>query len=90
MAAVDAGLGHRAVLIGLLIIGPCCILLTGRWVPTVLTGLWATGLAVILDIPGGIWGTSTHLAFLVAVATVAVASAVAAAVAQAHGSQRPR
>ena len=90
VAAVDAGLGHRTVLIGLLCIGPCCVLLTGRWVLTVLTGTWATALAVILGIPDGIWGTSTHLAFLAAVATVAIASTVAAAVTQAYGPQRLR
>lgn len=49
--AGDAVLGHHVVLIRLLIVGPCCVLLTGRWVPTGLTGLWVTGLAVILGIP---------------------------------------
>jgi hypothetical protein len=80
VAAVDAVLGHRVVLIGLLIIGPCCVLLTGRWVPTALTALWAIGLAaVVLGIPGGIWGSATHRAFLAAVAVVAVANTAAAA-----------
>jgi cation:H+ antiporter len=79
VAAADAALGSRLVLIGLLIVGPCCVLLTGRWVPTGLTGLWAVGLAVILGVPDGIWGTATHLAFLTAVAAVALASTVTAA-----------
>ena len=78
VALVDAALGHRAILIGLLIAGPCCVLLTGRWVPTGLTGLWVIGLAVILGLPDGIWGTSTHLVFLAAVAAVALASTLAA------------
>ena len=39
VAVVDAALGHRVILIGLLIAGPCCVLLTGRWIPTGLTGL---------------------------------------------------
>ena len=80
VAATDAVLGARVVLIGLLIIGPCSVLLTGRWVPTGLTGLWAIGLAVGLGIPDHIWGTSIHLAFLAAVAVVALANTAAAAV----------
>ncbi len=80
VAATDAVLGHRIVLIGLLIVGPCCALLTGRWVPTGLTGLWVIGLAIVLGVPDGIWGTTMHLAFLGAVAAVAVANTLAAAV----------
>jgi hypothetical protein len=79
VAAADAALGSRLVLIGLLIVGPCCVLLTGRWVPTGLTGLCAAGLAVILGVPDRIWGTATHLAFLAAVVAVALASTLAAA-----------
>ncbi len=92
VAAVDALLGHRVVLIGLLIVGPCCVLLTGRWVPTALTALWAVGLAVVLGLPDGIWGSATHLVFLVAVAVVAVANTVAAVViGNARGGiRRPR
>ena len=78
-AIADAVLGHRVILIGLLITGPCCALLTGRWIPTALTGLWVIGLAVVLGLPDAIWGTSTHLAFLAAVAAVAMVSTVAAA-----------
>jgi cation:H+ antiporter len=79
VAGTDAALGSRVVLIGLLIVGPCCVLLTGRWVPTGLTGVWVVGLAVILGVPDGIWGTATHVAFLAAVAVVAAASTASAA-----------
>ena len=79
VAVVDAALGHRVILIGLLIAGPCCVLLTGRWIPTGLTGLWVIGLAVLLGLPDGIWGTITHLVFLTAVAAAALASTLAAA-----------
>jgi cation:H+ antiporter len=79
VAAADAALGSRLVLIGLLIVGPCCVLLTGRWVPTGLTGLWVVGLALILGLPDGIWGTATHLALLAAVTVAALASTLAAA-----------
>ena len=75
----DAVLGHRIILIGLLIAGPCCALLTGRWIPTGVTGLWVIGLAVVLGLPDAIWGTSTHLAFLAAVTAVAMVSTLAAA-----------
>jgi len=79
VAALDAALGHRIILIGLLIAGPCCVLLTGRWVLTGVTGLWVTGLAVVLGLPDGIWGTMIHLVFLAVVAGVALVSTFAAA-----------
>ncbi len=36
------------------------------------------GLAVVLGLPDGIWGTNTHLVFLAAVAAVALATTLAA------------
>ena len=89
VAITDAGLGHRAVLVGLLIIGPCCVLLTGRWVPTGLTGLWVISLAAVLGLPDGIWGSSTHLVFLGAVAGVALISTAAAAFIEVLRRSRP-
>jgi cation:H+ antiporter len=80
VAGTDAALGHRVILIGLLVAGPCCVLLTGRWVMTGLTGLWVIALAVVLGLPDGIWGTATQLAFLGAVAAVALMSTLAAVV----------
>ena len=82
IAAVDAILGHRMILIGLLVTGPCCALLTGRWAPTATAGAWAIALAVILGLPEQIWGNSTHFAFLGAVAVVAVTSTTSAALLQ--------
>jgi cation:H+ antiporter len=79
VAGVDAALGPVVVLIGLLIVGPCSALLTARWLPTGLTGLWVIGLAIVLGIPDGIWASPTHLAFIAAVATVALATTAAAA-----------
>ena len=90
VAGTDAALGRRVVLIGLLIVGPCCALLTGRWVATGLTGLWVIGLAVLLGVPDGIWGTRTHLVFLAAVAAVACVSTIAAAVIGIRRPQLPR
>ena len=79
IAIIDAALGHRAILIGLLVAGPCCVLLTGRWIPAALTSLWVIALAVILGLPDAIWGTGIHLAFVAAVTVVAVVSTAAAA-----------
>jgi hypothetical protein len=66
------------------------VLLTGRRAPTGITGLWATGLAVVLGIPDRIWDTHTHLAFLAAVAVAAPVNTAAAAIIQARGPLRPR
>jgi cation:H+ antiporter len=90
VAAVDALLGNRVTLIGLLIVGPCCVVLTGRWVPTALTGLWVVSLAVVLGLPDGIWGTAIHFIWLGSVAAVALASTVAAAFIQTLGPLRLR
>jgi hypothetical protein len=83
-------LGTRVTLIGLLIAGPCCVVLTGRWVPTALTGLWVISLAVLLGLPDGIWGTASHLIWLSAVAVVALATTAATAFIQALGPVRLR
>jgi cation:H+ antiporter len=90
VAAIDAMLGNRVILIGLLIVGPCCVLLTGRWAPTALTGLWVISLAVLLGIPDGIWGTAIFFTWLGAVAVVALASTAAAALIETLGPARPR
>lgn len=37
-----------------------------------MTGLWVISLAIVLGIPDGIWASVTHLAFITAVASVAV------------------
>lgn len=80
IAAVDAVLGRRVILIGLLVAGPCCALLTGRWARTAAAGAWAVALAVLLGLPDGIWGSYTHLAFVGAVVIVTVVSTTSAAV----------
>jgi cation:H+ antiporter len=89
VAAVDAATGHRVILIGLLVIGPCIALLTGRWLSASVTGSWACGLAVFLGVPDRIWATSTHLAFISATTIVAAAAAAGAAIIDRAG-RRPR
>jgi hypothetical protein len=80
IAAADAVTGHHVVLIGLLTACPCIALLTGKWLPTTIAGVWACGLAVVLGFPDGIWATTTHIAFITAVAVVAVVAAAGSAV----------
>jgi cation:H+ antiporter len=79
VAATDAALGHHVILISLLIVGPCCALLTGRWERTAAAGAWAVALGVLLGLPDGIWGTWMHLAFLGPVIAVTLVSTVSAA-----------
>jgi hypothetical protein len=88
VSAVDALAGRHIVLIGLLIVGPCCAVLTGRWVRTASTGAVAIGLALVLGFPDGIWGTATHLAFVGAVLVVAVVSTCAVFVSETFAQNR--
>ena len=91
IAAAAAILGHHVILIGLLIVGPCCGLLTGRWIHTATVGAWTVALAVALGVPDRIWGSWTHLAFLGAVTIVAVVSAASAAlIERVHAIRRER
>jgi hypothetical protein len=77
-AVLDAATGRRIVLSGLVLLGPVCVFLTGRWLRTALAGAWATGLVVVLGIPDGIWGSrlETYLillaVFVAAVSTLAL------------------
>jgi len=80
VAVIDVLLGHRLILIGLLIAGPCCAILKGRWVRAALVAAWAAGLAVILGVPDGIWGTAAHIAFVSAVLLVGLIGTLATAV----------
>jgi hypothetical protein len=77
IAATDAIFTH-VVLITLLVAGPFCGLLTGRWARTATAGIWAVVLAVLLGFPDGIWGTSTQLVDLGTVAGAALMSTSAA------------
>jgi cation:H+ antiporter len=77
ISVADALSGERLILIGLLIAGPCCAALTGRWPRTALSGALAVGLAVLLGVPDGVWGTATHLAFLGSVLVIALVTTLA-------------
>ena len=52
VAACDAASGPHLILIGLLIAGPCCALLTARWALTAAASGFAVALGIILGLPG--------------------------------------
>ena len=86
VAACDAASGPRLILIGLLIVGPCCALLTGRWALTATASCFAFALGVVLGVPDQIFATITQCAFLSAVAAVGLTATVSAVILQ---RQRP-
>ena len=79
IAATDAMLSH-VILIPLLVAGPFCGLLTGRWVRTATVGIWTVALAIVLGLPDDIWGTHVQLVYLGFVTTVSMLSVSAATV----------
>ena len=79
----------RVDLTGLLIVGPCCALLTGRWARTAASGTVALGAALALGAVATGGGRAGHPAFLAAVGIVALANTLAAAWLERHlGRQR--
>ncbi len=85
VAAADAASGPHLILIGLLICGPCCALLTARWAPTAASGCLAVALGVVLGVPDQIFATLIQYAFVAAVAVVAATATAGAAVLQRRG-----
>ena len=82
IAACDAASGPHLILIGVLIAGPCCALLTARWALTAAASALAVVLGVLLGVPDEIFATLTQYALLTAVATAGAAATVGAAVLQ--------
>ena len=80
IAATDAALGPRFILIGLLIAGPCCALFTAQRDRAAEVGAVAVILALVLALPDGIWDTSTQLTLTAAVLMVAIACTWAAGI----------
>ena len=80
VAALDVLVGHGGVLAGLLIVGPCCGVLTGRWSRPALLGTWAVVLATVLGFADGPLASVTHLAFLAVVVIVGLVSTLSAAI----------
>jgi Sulfotransferase domain len=79
IAATDAMLSH-VILIPLLVAGPFCALLTGRWARTATVGIWTVVLAILLGLPDEIWGTHMQLVYIGFVAVASLLSTSAATV----------
>lgn len=58
VGVADVVTGRGIVLSGFVLLGPFCVLFTGRWLRTAVAGVTGIGLVVVLGIPDGIWGTS--------------------------------
>jgi len=84
IAACDAASGPHLILIGLLICGPCCALLTARWQLTAVTAGFAVALGIVLGVPDQIFATATQYAFVAAVVAAGTVSTAGAAVLQRH------
>jgi cation:H+ antiporter len=82
VAACDAASGPRLILIGLLIVGPCCAVLTGRWALTAAASCFALALGVVLGVPDQIFATVTQYAFLAVIAAASVMATGSAAILQ--------
>jgi cation:H+ antiporter len=80
VATADAVTGHRIILMGLLALGPCCALVTGRWRRTAAVGALAFGLGVLLGVPDQVFATYIQYVFLAAIAVVAITATAGAAV----------
>lgn len=77
VAAVDALTGRGVILSGLVLLGPFCVLFTGRWLRTAVAGAAGIGLVVVLGIPDGIWGTSLQRLLIGLAVLVAASSTLA-------------
>jgi cation:H+ antiporter len=80
VAAADAVTGHRVILMGLLALGPCLALLTGRWRRTAAVGGLAFGLGVLVGVPDQVFATYVQYTFLGAIAVVTATATTGAAV----------
>ena len=85
VSIADALLGHRIILIGLLIVGSCCVIFGGRWFQTAIVGVVAVGLGVVLSVPDGIWASTAQLELVGSVFLVGLVSTFGAAVVEARG-----
>ena len=71
-------------LTGLLIVGPCCALLTGRWMRTAATGVVAVGAALLLAAVTNGTSGAEGVAFISAVGFVALINTLAAVLIVCH------
>ncbi len=88
IAACDAATRPQLILIGLLICGPCCALLTARWAPNAASGAFALALGVALGVLDQILATFIQYAFLSAITAVTATATAGAAVLQRRSPDR--
>ena len=74
VAALEAALGGRAILIGLLVLAPLLAASRLSLAETALVAAWATGLAVVGGLHDDFFGSSEHLGLVLAVAAAGAAS----------------
>ncbi len=72
IAVTDAAIGPRFILIGLLIVGPCCALFTAQRARATQVGAVAVLLALVLALPDEIWDTTPQLTLTAAVLMAAI------------------
>ena len=88
VAIVDAVLGHRLIITGLLALAPGLAAVSRRPAVTTLVGAAAIGLAVALGAPNEIWLTVEHVLWIAAVSIVASATATLVLVASRHAARQ--
>jgi hypothetical protein len=86
VAVVDNFFASRIVLIGLLVLGPCCALVGRRWRATAIIGALSTLLAGVSGVTDGLWGTASYMLFLATVAIVAGAATLGTALIEHAGT----
>ena len=90
VAIVDAVLGDRLIITGLLALAPALAAVSQRPAVTTLVGAAAIGLAVALGAPNEIWLTFEHALWIAAVSIVACATATLVLVASRHAASQAR
>jgi hypothetical protein len=84
VASVDALLGSRLILIGLLVAGPAVAAVSLRPRPTAAISAMSVVLAIALGAPDHIWLTNEHFIWIGAVAVVSLANTALVAVIAPH------
>ncbi|MHB1446668.1 MAG: hypothetical protein ACYCZV_13575 [Acidimicrobiales bacterium] len=88
VAGIDAVAVRGIGLMVFLVLGPCLALLTGRWLMTASIGVLSMGLAVLLGLPDGVWGTANQMRVLVLLLLVSAFSTLAVLTQEQGGEYR--
>lgn len=88
VAVLDAVLGHRLIITGLLAFAPGLAAVSRRPTATMFVGATAVGLAVALGAPNEIWLTVEHVLWIAAVSIVAMSAAALILIASRHAARQ--